>query len=298
VYPSIIPASDVEVPALDSGAHPDSWTPRGLTDVPKTSLVSSTSLTDSISLTGTDLDTGLSSTLQDLATAYPVLDSHLGSWISSDELADYLGLGALGKPIPATCLVVQASENPEAWVSIPDGETTSQTVADLESSSWVLLDDLVCELTENAFVSVQSILVYQPDESSNAAVYVCLTNPESTLPLDHTLNSFHYTDITGVSSDLGLGNGLGTALLPSENTSSDPHLNAPTHVGSKNDPLTSNDDLAVDSNLAVDSTSDPLTSTPLDLDTANSSLDSSVSFDVDVASNPSDLDGLGVSECS
>lgn len=291
----IVPARDVEIPALGLGVHPGSWTPRGLTTVPKTSLVSTTSLADSISLTGTDLDTGLSSTLQDLATTYPFLDSYLGSWVSSDDLVDYFGVGALGQAIPTTCFVFQAGEDPEAWVSIPDGETSSQTAVDLESSYWVLLDDLVCGMNQNAFVPVQSILMYQSHESSNVAVYVSLTNSESTLstlPLDHPLDSFLYADITGVSSDPGLGNGLGAATLLSENLSSDPHLDAPTLVWSETDLLTSGDDLAIDANFDVDSTSDPLTSTSLssDLDTdlTDNSLILSSSVDVDVASNPSD----------
>lgn len=271
--------------------------------ISKSSLDSSTSLTDSTSLMGTDLDTELSSTLRDLETAYPAIDSYLGSWVSSDDLEDYLGMGNLGQVIPATSLVVRAGEDLETWVSFPKGETTSQTASDLESSSWVLLDDLACGLTENAFVPIQSILVYQPDEPSNAAVYVSLTNPDSTLstlPLDHGLDSFLYTDIPGVSSDLGLGSGSGAALQFSENPSSDLHMDAPAPAGSETDPLASNDDLETDANLTMNSTTDPLTSTSssldLDSDLADNSLNSS--FDVDVASNPSDLNGPGVPACS
>jgi hypothetical protein len=260
-------------------------------------------LGDSISLTGTDLDTGLSSILQALATAYPVLDSYLGSWASSDELVDYLGPGAQSQAFLATCIVVRAGEDPDAWVSIPNGETSSQTVADLESSYWVLLDDLVCGLTENAFVPIQSILVYQPDGTSNAVVYVSLSNTESTLstlPLDYNLRSFLYADITGVSSDLGFGNDL-AVTPPSENLTSDLHSDTPTpkKVWFETDPLASKNDLAIDSNLAVDSTSDSLaytTSSSLDLNTDH--LDSSFDVAADLASNPSDLNGLGVTGCS
>lgn len=211
---------------------------------------------------------------------------------------DSLGVGTLDQVVPVTCLLVQAGENPEAWVTIPDGETSSQTAVDLESSYWVLLDDLACGLTENAFVPVQSILVYRPDESSNAVVYVSFTNTESTLatlPLDYSLHSYLYTEITGVSSDLGLGNDLRTALPPPENLSSDPHLDAPTPVGSETDLLASNDDLATDANLTVDYTSDSLTSTSLDTGLTGNPTNS---FDVDVASNPSDPNGLKVSACS
>ena len=215
---------------------------------------------------------------------------------------DYPGVGSLGWAIPATCLVVRAGENPQAWISIPDDKTSTQTVADLESLSWVLLDDLACSLTEDAFVPVQSILLYQPDKSSNVVVYVSFEDPDSTLntlTLDHTLDYFLYTDITGVS-DLGLGNSSGAALSPSENLSSDPHLDGSTLVGSETDLWASNDDLAINSNLAVDSASDPLTptSSSLDLDSAlaGNALDSP--FDVDVASNLNDLNGLGVSGCS
>lgn len=282
--PSVITASDNEIPPLTFGAHSGSWTPRGFTAVPKTSLVSSTSLTDSTSLTGTDLDSDLSSTLQYLATAYPTLDSYTGSWTSSEELADDLGLGALDQVISATWLVVRADEDPEAWVSILDGETNSQTEADLQSSTWVRLDDLACALTENTLVSLQSILIHQPGGSSDTSVYVCLTNPESTLstlPLDHTLDSFLYTEIPGVSSDLDLGDGLRL---------SNPHLDAP--AGSETDPLASNDDLAIDTNLAVDSKTDSLLTSTL----ADDFLDSSLDTDVD--SNLSGLGGLGVPGCS
>ena len=235
---------------------------------------------------------------------HPALDSYLGSWVSSDELADYLGVGTA---IPATCLVVRAGEDPEAWVSIPDGETSSETVANLESSSWVLLDDLACDLTETTFVAIQSIFVYQLDGTSDTAVYVSLTDSESTLstlPLDRTLDTFLYTDITGVSSDLDLGNGSGGTMPPSENLISDSHLDAPTPVWSETDHLASDDDLWtddlwIDSNLAADSESDLLTSTSSSLDSdtdlAGNPLNSS--FDVDVASNPSDLNSLGVSPC-
>jgi hypothetical protein len=286
------------------GAYSGSWTPRGLTAIPKTSLVSDTSVTDSTSLTGSGLDTGLSSTLQSLATTNSALDTHLGSWVSSGDLADYLGVGSSSLVIPATDLIIRVGEDPEAWLCIPDGETSSgsQTVANLDSSSWVLLDDLTCGLAENSFVSIQSVLIYQQEGSSDVTVYVSFADPEytsSTLPLDYTLDSFLYTDITGVSSDPGLGNGLDTATPPSENLSLDSYVDVPTQAGSETDLLAPNGGLSTDANLAADSTSDLSTSTfsSLDLDTdrVDSTLDSSL--DVGVASGPSGLSGLGVSDC-
>ena len=259
-------------------------------------------MADSLS---TDLDTGLSLALQGLAPTHPVLDSYLGSWVSSDELGSHLGLASQGQVISTTCLIIQAGENPETWVSIPDGEISSQTVTDLEFSSWVLLDDLACGLTENAFVPIHSILLYQPDESSNVAVYVCLENPESTLsalPLDHPLDSFLYADITGISSDFGLGDVPDATAPPAENLTSDLHLDVPAHVWSETDPLASNDNLAIDANLAIDNASNSPTSTSssltLDTDLASGALNSSFDSDVGVASNPSDPNGLGGFLCS
>ncbi|KAF9645485.1 hypothetical protein BDM02DRAFT_510746 [Thelephora ganbajun] len=284
--------------ALGFGAYPGPWTPRELMTVPKTSLVSTTSITDSLSLMGTGLDTGLSSTLQDLTVIDSALDLHLGTWISSDDLGNYLGTDTLSLAIPATGLAVRVGEEPESWVSILETETSSQAIADLESSSWILLDDLACDLTADTFVSVQSILVYQPDGSSDATVYVSLTDLESTLnalPLDHTLDSFLYTDIVGVSPDPGPGNDLGTATPLSESPSSDPYLDASTQVGSETDLLVSNDDLEINSNIVADGTSDLLTSTSsLDFDTnLTDSLDTSIK-----AGLTSSLSDLGVSACS
>ena len=260
-------------------------------------MVSGTSVTGSTSLAGTNLDTDLSSILQSLGTD---TDSYLGSWVSSDDLASYLGTP--NQAMPATSLVVQAGEDPDAWVCIPD-KTSSQTVAGLESSSWILLDDLLCGLAENYIIPIQSVLYYQPDGSSDAVAYVCLADPQSTmstLPLDHPLDSFLYTNIPGVSSDLGPGNNLDTAASFSENLSSDPHLDASTQVGSETDFSALNDGLPTNTNIAADSTSDLLTSASSSLGLATKPVDSSPnsSFDVDFASGPSDLSGLGVSPCS
>lgn len=257
-------------------------------------------MTDSTSLAGTNLDPELSSILQSLGTA---TDSYLGSWVSSDDLASYLHTGTLNQAMPATSLVVQAGEDPDAWVCIPDDETSSQTVAGLESSSWILLDDLLCGLTEDAVVPIKSVLLYQSDGSSGAVAYVCLADSQSTmstLHLDHPLDSFLYTNIPGVSSDFGPGNNLDTATSFSENLSSDPHLDASTQVGSETDFLTPNDGLPTDTNPAAHSTSNLLTSTSSSLGLATDPVDSSLnsSLDVDIASGPSDLSGLGVSPCS
>ena len=267
-------------------------------------MVSSTSVTDSLSLPGTGLDVGLSSVLQDLATVNSALDSDLGAWISSGDLGGYLGTDTLDLAIPATCLVVQAGETPDAWVSIPKEETSSKAIANLESLSWILLDDLVSGLTTDALIPIQSILVYQPDGSSDAAVYVSLEDCDSTLntlPLDHTLDSFLYTDIVGVSSDLGLGDGFDTITPPAENPSSDHSLDVSTKLESETDLLASYDDLEISGNIAADGASDLLTPTSSHLnsvtDLADNLLNSSV--DVDVASHlgsssPSDSP---VSEC-
>ena len=172
---------------------------------------------------------GLPSTLQDLVTVNSALSSYLGAWVSTDDLVDYLGTDT-SLVIQTTGLAVQAGEDSEAWALISESETNSQTAADLESLSWVLLDDLVCDLTENAFVPVQSILIYRPGGSSGAAVYISLTDLDFTsgdVRFDHTL-AFPYADIVGVSSDPGLCDDLGTATPPSENHPSDPHLDAST----------------------------------------------------------------------
>lgn len=206
--------------------------------------------------------------------------------------------------IPATGLVVRAGEDPEAWVSIPEGEASSQAVADLESSSWILLNDLISGLTADAFIPVQSALAYQSDESSDAVAYVSLEDHDATLgalPLDHTLDCFLYTDIVGVSSDLGLGNGLDADTLPTENLPSDPHLDASTQVGSETDLLVSYDGLETNTNIAVDSTSDLLTSASsslnLDTDLADDSLSSYVDVDIASRPEPSSPSDFGVSVC-
>ena len=281
-----------ETNAITRDAHLSSRTSYGSATVPKTSLVSDTSVTGSLSSSVSNLDAGLWSTLQGLTTDGVVPDSCAGPWVSSDDLADYLVAGTLSLVVPATAMVVQAVENPETWFSILDGETSSQSVADLESLSWVLLDDLTCSLTDNALILIQSILVCQKDGSSNPAIYFSFTDPKSassTLPLDHTLHSYSYADILGASSDLGLGNSSGAAKPPSDVFSSDPHLGASTQAGSETDlSSASNDGLATDYNL--DSTYDLLTSisssTGLDTD-LNSSLD------VNVASGTKGLGGLG-----
>ena len=218
---------------------------------------------------------------------------------------DYVGAETLNLAIPATGLVVQAGEDPETWVSIPEGKTSSQAATDLESLSWVLLDDLACSLTEDAFVPVQSVLVYQPDGSSNAAVYVSLTDPDSTLgvlSLDHTVASLSYDDIVGVSSELGLGSDLVAAPPPSDDLPSDPSSEVPPYVVSETDLSAAYDGLGLDTNIVTDVTSDLLTSTSssshLDTDLVDNLSDSSVA--VDVTSDPdfSSPTNLGVTPCS
>ena len=273
-------------------------TPRGLTTTPGTSLVSSTSTTDS--LTGTSFDTELSSVLQGLG-ANSALDSYLGSWVSSSDIASYFGTESLGQVISATGLVVQSGEDPEAWVCISDGKTSSQTITDLESSSWVLLDDLACGLTDDASVPVQSVLVHQPDGSSDAVVYVSFADIQSTLStlsLDHPLNTFCYADIPGTSSDLGLGYNSGLTTTLPENLSSNSHLDAYTET----DPSAANDNSVFDTNFATNSNSDLLTSTSsstsLDPTTNLMKTSSDSSLDVDVASSPNGLSAPEVSSCS
>ena len=269
-------------------------------------MVSSTSATDSLSLTGTELDTELSSTLQGLSLGNSALSSYLGAWVSTDDLVDYRGADALGPFIFATGLVVRAGEDPEAWVltDASEGVAISQTMADLESSSWVLLNDLVCDLTEDAFVPTQSIFVYQPDGSSNTVVYVSLAGLDSTLgglPLDHTLDSFLYADILGVSSGLGLGTGSGfDAAAPPSDLTSDSYLNASTQAGSAAELLAPCDDLELDTSITTGTSDLLLTSTTSSLDLSTNladNLDSSV--DVDIASNPElyDPNDLGLSGC-
>ena len=216
---------------------------------------------------------------------------------------DCRGADALSPFIPATGLVVRAGEDPEAWVltDTPEGVTSSQTAVDLESSSWVLLNDLVCDLTEDAFVPAQSILVYQPDGSSNTAVYVSLADLDSTLgglPLDHTLDSFLYADIVGVSSGLGLGSGFDAATPPSDLTS-DTYLNTSTQVGSEAELLAPCDDPELDAHTTTDDTSDLLISTTSSLDLSSNLAYDHLDSSVDIASDPefSGSNGLGGSGC-
>ncbi|KAF9781396.1 hypothetical protein BJ322DRAFT_1080810 [Thelephora terrestris] len=307
-------SGDLEAP-IHLGASGSS-APRGLGT---TSLASSTSVDDSTSLTETNLDTELSSILKSLGSS---TDTSLGTWVYSDDLSSYLGTGTTNQLFTATSLVIHAGEDPEAWACIPDGETGSQTIAGLESSSWILLDDLACSLNKDASVPITAILVYRLDGSSDAVVYVSLTDPQSTmstLSLDHPIDTFLCTDIPGISSDLGLGYDLDTATSYHENLSSDPRLDTSTRVGYETD-LSA---LGTNTNIAADSTSDLSTSTPsslylatdtnygvkspsnlytstssslglaTDSDTVDSSLNSSL--DADLASGPSDFNGLGVS---
>jgi len=269
-------------------------------------LVSSTSATNSLSLTGTGLDTGLSSTLQGLSLGNSALSSYLGAWVSTDDLLDYRGADALSPFILATGLVVRAGEDPEAWVltGAPEGVTSSQTMADLESSSWVLLNNLVCDLTEDAFVPTQSIFIYQPDGSSNTAVYVSLADLDSTLtglPLDRTPDSFLYADILGVSSDLGLGTGSGFgAAAPPSDLTSDTYLNASTQAGSEAELLAPCDDLEPDTDITTGGTSDLLlTSATSSLDLSTNLADNFLDSSVGVASDPefSDPTDFGASGC-
>ena len=262
-------------------------------------------MTDSFSLTEAGLDTELSSTLRGLAAGNSALGSHAGTWVSTNDLAGCLGADASSPFIPTTGLVVRAGEDPEAWVltNTPEGATSSQTVADLESSSWVLLSDLVCDLTEDAFVPTQSVFVYQPDGSSNAAVYVSLTDSTlGGLSLDHTPDSFLYTDITGGSSDLGLGlsSDLDAAKPPSD-LALNPHQNASSQVGSEAEFLAPCDDLELDTGIATGGTSNLLTSTTSSLDSSTSltdnPLDSSLDVDITSESEFSGSSDLGVSGC-
>lgn len=197
---------------------------------------------------------------------------------------DSLGAGALNLALPASDLVVRAGEDYEAWVSIPDGD---QAIADLESLSWVLLNDLACDLTESASIPVQSILVYRLDESSDATVYVSPTDIDFTLthlPLDHALDTSLYTDIVAGSSDLGLGNDSNTATSLYSAT----HLDASTQAGSETDLLAPHDEPEINVNSVADSASDLLTSPSsslnLDTDLVDGFSDSSVG--VDIASDP------------
>jgi len=239
-----------------------------------------------------------------LTSVDSVLDSNLGPWVSSDELANYLGTDNLGLAIPATDLVVQVGEGAEAWVSIPEGGTNSQAIADLESSSWIILDDLLCDLTANASLPIQSVLVTQPSGSSDAIVYVSFKDQDSTLStlsLDQPLDSFLYTDIVGgtsATSDLGLGNNPNAAAPPAKSPPLIPHLDASTQVGSKTDLLTPKADLETDANISVDGTSDLLTSTSSSLGLGtNLSNDLLGPVDVDIASHP-ESSPSGVSVCT
>ena len=229
------------------------------------------------------------------------LDS--GTWVSSDDLVNYLGTDALNLAIPATGIVVKAGEDTEAWVSIPENKTSSQAIADLWSSYWIILNDLLCDLNADALVPLQSILVTQPDGSSDAVVYVSLEDHDSTLSalsLDHTLDSFLYTDIVGVSSDLGLGNTLDATVPPAENPSPVPYLDASTQTWSEADLSVSEGDFGIDTSIVADSTSDLLSSTSSSLnlgtDLVNDLLNTPVG--VGVASQPKPSSPGGVSACS
>jgi hypothetical protein len=218
------------------------------------------------------------------------LDS--GTWVSSDDLVNYLGTDVLNLAIPATGLVVQAGEDTEAWVSIPENKPSSQAIADPGTSCWVILSDLVSDLNADASVPLRSILITQPDGSSDAVVYVSLEDNDSTLsalPLDHTLDSFLYTDIVGVSSDLGLGDFPDTTP-PTENPSPVPYLDTSTQVGSEADLPVPEDDFEIYASVVADSTSDLLTSTPSSLNSdtnlVNDLLDSPVGVGATSQSKP------------
>lgn len=219
---------------------------------------------------------------------------------------DYRGAYTLSPFIPTTGLVVRAGEDPEAWVltDTPEGVTSSQTMADLESLSWVLLNDLVCDLTEDAFVPTQSILVYQSDGSSDTAVYVSLADLDSSLgglPLDHTPHSFLYADIVGASSNLGLGSGSSfDAATPPSDLTPDSYLNAPAQTGSEAELLAPCDDLELETGITTGGTSDLLISTASALDLSTDpadNLDSSVDIGVVSDTEFSDPSDLGISRC-
>lgn len=231
-----------------------------------------------------------------MAPADSTLNLDSCTWVSSDDLVNYLGTGVLNLGVPATDLVVRAGEDAEAWVSIPEIKANSQAVADPESC-WVMLSDLVSDLSADALVPLQSILVTQPDGSSDAVVYVSLEDHDSTLstlPLDHALDSFLYTDIMGVSSDLGLGDTLDPTTPPIGNT----HLDDSTQIGSQADPPTPEDDCGNETSIEADSSSDLLTptSSSLNLDT-NLANDLNSHVDVGVASQPKPSSPGGVSAC-
>lgn len=120
------------------------------------------------------------------------------------------------------------------------------------------------------------------------------------LSLDHTLDSFLYTDIVGAAPDLGLGNDLDTAAPP-ENLSSDPFVNASTQVGSEAGLLAPCDDLKLDASAFADGTSHVSTSTSSSLDLCTGLVDSLLDppIDVDIASDPVSTSSseLGTSPC-
>lgn len=257
-------------------------------------------MTSSLSLEEPCLDAGLLSTLNGLALVNSAFNLDSGTWVSSNDLVNHLGTDVLNLAIPATGLVVQAGEDTEAWVSIPENKPTSQAIVDL-GSYWITLDDLVSDLSADALVPLQSILVTQSGGSSDVVVYVCLEDPDSTLSalsLDHSLDSFLYTDIVGISSDLGLGNTLDTTRPPSENPSPVPHLDASTQVGSEAD--LPKGDSGIDVSIVTDSASDPPPSTSSSLNSGtnlvNDLLDSPVG--VGLASQPKASSPGGVPVCA
>lgn len=224
----------------------------------------------------------------------PNLDSC--TWISSNDLANYFGTDVLNLAVLATGLVVQAGEDAEAWVSIPEIKANPQAVADPESC-WVTLSDLVSDLNADAWVPLQSILVTQPDGSSDAVVYVSLEDHDSTLnalSLDHTLDSFLYTDIAGVSSDLSLGDTLDPTTPPAGN----PHLDVSTQVGSQVDSPVPEDDCGIDASIETDSSSNLLTPTSLSLTLDNLTNDLNSRVGVGIASQPEPSSPGGASVCA
>ena len=261
-------------------------------------------MADSLSLEEPCLDTGLLSILNGLTSVNSAFNLDSSTWVSSNDLVNHLGADVLNLAIPATGLVVQAGKDTEAWVSFPENNPTSQAIADLGSSYWITLDDLVSDLNADALVPLQSILVTQSDGSSDAVVYVCLEDPDSTLSalsLDHSLDSFLYTDIVGISSDLGLGNTLDTTSgtrPPTENPSPVPYLDVSTQVGSEAG--LPEGDSGIDVSIVTDGTSDLLSFTSSSFNSGtnlvNDLLDSPVG--VGLASQPKASSPDDVSVCA
>ena len=277
----------------------------GTAPAPGSSTVSST---DSLAV---DLDTGLSSTLNSLTSVDSVLDPALGNLVACDGLANYLGADALNQAIPATDLVVRTGEDAGTWISVPASGTSSQSAEDLAASSWVLLDDLVSDLKADTTVPLESVLVTKPNGSSNTVTYVCLKDSGATLNTlssDHSLDTFLYTDIMGLSSDLGLGYDLDVSTLPNGGLSS-ADLNTFTQAGSETDLSTSGDGLEADTNIATDGVSGLLESTSSTLgssiDLVDDLLDPSLDLvdgvlgsSLGITSNPESSGPSGVSACA